>query len=52
MGAPQIILIVLLALGVFVSLQDDGQHERVSFLGTSVCTIILVALLWWGGFWG
>jgi hypothetical protein len=53
MGAPQIIMIVLLALGVGISIASHGKprpphHGIASAVGAGVTA----ALLWWGGFFG
>ena len=53
MGAAQIIMIVLLSIGAFVSIMEDGKpRDNYSANKTIVGTVVYVALLWWGGFWG
>lgn len=52
MGAPQIIWIVLTALGLGVALAKDGERTKHSFLATAISTIISIAILVWGGFFG
>jgi hypothetical protein len=54
MNAPQIIVIVLLSLGVGISIARNGEdHEQpISFGWTLLRSVILAAILWWGGFWG
>jgi hypothetical protein len=53
MNAPQIVMIVILALGVGISMEQHGRPKT----GTENCVItiiatgIMVALMYWGGFW-
>lgn len=51
--APQIIYIVLVSIVLLVHLSKDGQpiEREYSFFAKLVGTAIVVALLWWGGFW-
>jgi len=50
MGAPQIIYIVLLALGVGIAWNNHGKATTTNFWATLVSTAITVGLLIWGGF--
>lgn len=53
MGVPQIILIVLLAIGCGSSLAKHGEpQEDENCWYTIISTAILVGLLSWGGFFG
>lgn len=53
MNAPQIIMIVLLALNLFINLLKHGEKQgSYSFWTSLVNAGIVVGLLWWGGFWG
>jgi len=55
MHAPQIIMIILLALGVWQSLMKHGEYrsdEKYNFWASLIAAGIEVALLYWGGFWG
>lgn len=52
MGIPQIIIIVLLALGFGISIAKDGESKGNYSAGwTFLSTAIWVGILWWGGFW-
>jgi len=51
MGAPQIIMIVLIAIEISVASLLHGQSKgQYNFGATFVAQLILVALLIWGGF--
>ena len=53
MGAPQIIMTVLIAMGVGISLTNHGHPKGV--YGVSdwlISPALTAALLYWGGFWG
>ena len=56
MGAPQIIVIVLLAMNVAINAALDGkptpEPHTYSFGMSVVRVAIWTALLWWGGFFG
>lgn len=54
MRAPQIIYIIVWAMGLGVSLVNHGKVEfkRESFWKTLLGTAIEVCLLIWGGFFG
>ena len=53
MGAAQIIMIVLFALGLGVTVAKHGQPKGNYSIGENIIGIAInVALLWWGGFWG
>jgi hypothetical protein len=53
MNAPQIVMIILMALEVGVSLALNGKarRENYSFWVKLGDTAILVGVLMWGGFW-
>ena len=52
MNAPQIILIVLLAVGFGTAAAKHGEPSKPHNVVTSAISIaLLVGLLWWGGFW-
>jgi len=50
---PQIIMIVLLAVGIGIDLQRHGEEKkgRHSAWTTFIGAAITAAILWWGGFW-
>lgn len=51
MGAPQIIMIVLISVGVSRSMIKHGEPDgTVSFPATAIGPAITVWLLIWGGF--
>lgn len=53
-GAAQIIMIVLYAMGLGISAAKHGESKeetKYNFWVTLICTILVVALLAWGGFW-
>lgn len=51
MGAPQIIMIVLLTLSVSRGVLKHGESDGTISAGQSAFGAALtVALLWWGGF--
>jgi soluble lytic murein transglycosylase-like protein len=52
MGAPQIIWIVLVAIGLGLHLSKDGEHkpEKWSFYRSLIRVLFRGGLLWWGGF--
>ena len=53
MGAAQIIMIVLFALGLGTTIAKQGQPKGNYSIGENIIGIAInVALLWWGGFWG
>lgn len=53
MRAPQIVMIVVLVLNVWLGLEHHGEPERgtKSAWSNIIGTVGMVALLWWGGFW-
>lgn len=53
MGIPQILVIVLYAMSLGISLVNHGKRsEKTENAGvTLIATIIIISLLWWGGFW-
>jgi len=54
MRAPQIILIILLAMSLSFNLIKHGEPRKAeyNFWITLFSTVMTVALLWWGGFFG
>lgn len=54
MGAPQIVMIVIISIGLGNSLCNHGnvKEEKYNFWTTLVAIAIEVALLKWGGFFG
>ena len=55
LGLPQIIMLVIFTLGLGINLAKDGQYkteEKYSFGVSFVATVINVAVLYWGGFFG
>ena len=52
MGAPQIIVIVLLSMDVVVNIAKHGEPKSPynALIGV-LDSVIIAALLWWGGFW-
>jgi len=50
MGAPQIILIVLMAMGFVIALEDHGKIGRSSVWMKLLDAAIILPLLLWGGF--
>lgn len=54
MGIPQIIILVIYMIYLGMSLADDGKVkiQKESFWLSLVSCGIMLALLWWGGFFG
>lgn len=52
MRAPQVIVIVLLAVGFVVKVLQHGKTTTISMWWGLVDALIISGLLWWGGFWG
>ena len=50
MGTPQIILIVLLAIGGTINLLHHGRIREYNFAYWLMAAAIEVGLLYWGGF--
>ena len=52
MRAPQIIIIVMYALGIGIALSKHGEqrNDKYNFFVTLISTAIELSLLWWGGF--
>lgn len=51
--APQLILIVLSAIGTGVAIAKNGEPRGpYSFVACLVGDAIVFGLLWWGGFFG
>ena len=53
MNAPQIIMIVLIAIDLIFELILNGQEipQKHSFAQQLFAKALLIALLYWGGFW-
>lgn len=54
MDTPQIVMIVLIAIGVSRALHNFGEkkkEDRYDIFDVLVSPALLVGLLWWGGFW-
>ena len=53
MKAPQIIMIVLIAINLVIELILNGQEipQKHNFAQQLVAKALLIALLYWGGFW-
>lgn len=47
--APQIILIVIMAIGLASKLRD--AKDGVDVFSSVLAVAVLAGLLWWGGFW-
>lgn len=52
MHAPQFIYIVLVALNVGIDLAKDGEPKKGNYnaIGSLIASALIMALLWWGGF--
>ena len=53
-GGAQIFMIVLYAMGLGISAAKHGEPKEditYNFWVTLICTIIMIAILAWGGFW-
>lgn len=53
MGIPQIIIIVLISLSAGINIAEHGKpkNQKFNIFIDLASSVILVALLWWGGFW-
>lgn len=52
-GVPQLIIIILYTLSVGIHLVKDGEPQgNYSFITSLIGTIIVMAVLKWGGFFG
>ena len=53
MHAPQIIMIALIVFGLSVSMEAIGHSHTLNrkALVALLATVVITALLWWGGFW-
>ena len=52
MDVPQIIMIVLIVLNLFIAADRHGKvGDKYNFLKTLFANILLGGLLWWGSFW-
>lgn len=52
MNAPQIVMIVLLAVNLVIALLKHGEPQGNYSFGTAIInTIVMVGLLIWGDFW-
>ena len=50
MGAPEIILLVLLVMSWTIALVKDGETRKYGAGAATLGIVLEVALLWWGGF--
>jgi hypothetical protein len=50
MQAPQIIIIVLIAISLVVNLLRNGESRKFSFVSALFDSAIVVGVLIWGGF--
>lgn len=52
MGAPQIIYIILCAIGGVIIIARNGQPKtgNYSFGSWLIANVLALGLLWWGGF--
>jgi hypothetical protein len=53
MGAPQIMVIILMATSMGAALGNHGKprRDKYSFWVTTANQLITAAILYWGGFW-
>ena len=50
---PQIILMVVILWNVGYDIYHNGEKRtRRDAMGTFIDAVIIISLLWWGGFWG
>ena len=54
MGAPQIIIIVLMALDLLLTacVHGEPREGKYNFHVEFICKAIVAWILWLGGFWG
>ena len=54
LGAPQMILILWLIAGHTLNAREHGRPQtgNYNYWIYFFHSVLLVALLWWGGFWG
>jgi len=50
MGAPQIIVIVLIAISLVANLLNNGQPKKYNLVTALIDSTALIGLLIWGGF--
>jgi Ca2+/H+ antiporter len=53
MGAAQIIIVVLVSMDIAINIAKDGEVKKpnnYSFKESLIVNAILIAILWWGGF--
>ena len=52
MKAPQIIMIIILAVNLYRHLDRHGESrfDNYNFPAALIATLIYASLLWWGGF--
>lgn len=50
MGAPQVIYIILLIIGLFVTIDRNGETEENTPFAVLTSYVVIAALFWWGGF--
>lgn len=51
-GTPQIIMVVLMMLniGVNIAKYADSEQGKVGFWSSTISTVFMIGLLYWGGF--
>lgn len=52
MGIPQVIVIAIYIATLFIYADKDGKRKDgvYKFNSAFISTVIMIALLWWGGF--
>ena len=51
MGTPQLIVLLLMAMGWGITLVKDGERQaNYSIVTHTISTMITLGLLYWGGF--
>lgn len=52
MNAPQVVMIVIMVLGLFVTLKDHGKPRTPeNFWWALFGNAVMFGILYWGGFW-
>lgn len=53
MRAPQVIMIVMLSIGLGIDIVKHGESKtgKYNFVTTLIAQLLVVAILYWGGFW-
>lgn len=50
MGTPQVVWIVLAAIGVTLHMVKHGERTTYNFVASVIATAISAGILYWGGF--